>query len=205
MSGTISGFLASFTLSGLGRRALFRRLAGGGALMGGAAFATLAPKAVAADFTPPGDLDESGIRLANFGICVSDLDKSTAFYQALGFEASDVHPIPGPLGHALEAGDDMKMEVRFVRRNGTVIELIHFTSPPPKGKAERRAMNQLGLTHFALRVDDVDRVAAIVKKNGGAVVEKSRTKLGPPGKGIEILFCTDPNGVRIELAGPVKA
>ena len=34
---------------------------------------------------------------------------------------------------------------------------------------------------------------------------QSHTKLGAPGKGIEILFCTDPNGVRIELAGPVKA
>src|SRR5262249_39894776 len=158
--------------------------------------------AQAADFGPATDLDDAGIRLANFGICVTDLEKSTAFYQALGFEASDVHPIPAPLGQALEAGPDMKMEVRFVRRNGTVIELIHFTNPPPKGKAERRAMNQLGLTHLALRVDDVARVAEIVKKNGGAIVEKSHTKLGPPGKGIEILFVTDPNGVRIELAGP---
>jgi lactoylglutathione lyase len=186
-------------LGGIGRRALFRGIAGGAALAG------LATAAKAADFGPPTDLDESGIRLANFGICVSDLDKSTAFYEALGFEASDIHPIPAPLGHALEAGDDMKLEVRFVRRNGTVIELIHFLNPPPKGKAERRPMNQLGLTHFALRVDDVGRVADIVKKNGGTVIEKSHTKLGPPGKGIEILFCTDPNGVRIELAGPVEA
>ena len=199
MGGRISSFM-----SGFGRRALFRRAAGG-ALMSGAALAAFAPRAVAADFGPPGDLDESGIRLANFGICVQDLDKSAAFYQALGFEASDVHPIPAPLGHALEAGDDMKLEVRFVRRNGTVIELIHFLNPPPKGKPTRRAMNQLGLTHIALRVDDVDRVAAIIKKNGGQIVEKSRTKLGPPGKGFHVLFCTDPDGVRIELGGPVKA
>ena len=198
MAGRLQALVSRF-----GRRALFRRAAGG-ALMSGAALATLAPRAVAADFGPPTDLDDSGIRLANFGICVTDLDKSAAFYQALGFEVSDVHPIPAPLGHALEAGDDMKLEVRFARRNGTVIELIHFLNPPPKGKPERRPMNQLGLTHFALRVDDVGRVADIVKKNGGAVVEKSHTKLGPPGKGIEILFCTDPNGVRIELAGPVK-
>lgn len=204
MSGKFSSAIGGFARNALGRRALFRRIAGGGALVG-AAMGGLKPGIALADVGPATELDSSGLRLANIGICVADLDKSTVFYQALGFEAGDVHQIGGPLGHALEVGDDSKLEIRFVKRDGVVLELIHFINPAAKGKAGRRPMNQLGLTHLALRVDDVDRVAAIVKKNGGALVETSRTKLGPPGKGIDILFVTDPNGVRIELAGLVKA
>ena len=32
--------------------------------------------------------------LANVSISVADLDKSTKFYQALGFESGDVHALP---------------------------------------------------------------------------------------------------------------
>ena len=179
--------------------ALFACLAGGLA-MAGPAF-----HAARADVGPNTELDSAGLRLANIGIAVTDLDKTTEFYKALGFEVGDVHPLGGPLGNALGVGKDAKLEIRFVKRDGIVLELIHFVNPAPKGKAAARAMNQLGLTHLALRVDDVDRVAEIVKKNGGATIDASRTKMGPPGKGIDILFVTDPNGVRIELAGPVKA
>ena len=28
--------------------------------------------------------------------------------------------------------------------------------------------------------------------------------IGPPGQGIDILFCTDPDGTMMEIAGPVK-
>ena len=205
MSGKFSGAIGLFARSALGRRTLFRQILGGGALAGGAALVGFAPRAALADVGPNTELDSTGLRLANIGICVTDMDKSIAFYQALGFEAGDVHALGGPLGNALGVGTDSKLEIRFVKRDGIVLELIHFIKPAPKGKADARAMNQLGLTHLALRVDDVDRVAEIVKKNGGALLDKSRTKMGPPGKGIDILFVTDPNGVRIELAGPVKA
>ena len=44
----------------------------------------------------------------------------------------------------------------------------------------------------------------VVKANGGKTVDASRTKLGPAGQGIDILFCTDPDGTMMEVAGPVK-
>ena len=164
------------------------------------AFLLMAGGAKAADVMPNPTL-ANGIALANVAISVSDLDRSTKFYQALGFAAGDRHEIPPGLAQkTLGAPPDTKLDVRFVSRNGTLIELVHLAPPAPK-PASTGAAGQLGLSHFAFRVDDVTRVAALVKENGGTVIESTRTAIGP---GIEAVFCTDPDGTRLELVGPAK-
>jgi predicted enzyme related to lactoylglutathione lyase len=80
------------------------------------------------------------------------------------------------------------------------VELVHL-APPAAKPASAGSGSQLGLANFAFRVDSVDRVAKIVKDNGGAVLDATRTALGP---GIEAVFCTDPDGTKLELVGPVK-
>jgi lactoylglutathione lyase len=94
----------------------------------------------------------------------------------------------------------VQVESRFLKRDGVAIELLHYRSPGHTGAAERRAVNQLGLTHLCLRVDDVDAVAALVTAYGGTVLEHTRTTFdqgeGPP---MDFVYCTDPDGVRIEL------
>jgi catechol 2,3-dioxygenase-like lactoylglutathione lyase family enzyme len=173
---------------------------GGGAL----GLALALGGATLADVGPATKLGPDGIVFANVSISVKDLDLSTKFYQALGFEAGDLHAIPGPVAHALGAkAKDAKLEIRFLKRDGVVLELIHLT-PTPKRPASGGSSTQLGLAHIAFRVDNVDRIAAIIKANGGGAVESSRTRLGPPGQGIDILFCTDPDGTIVEIAGPVK-
>ena len=159
-----------------------------------------AATAARADVGPPATLDADGAMFANVSISVSDLDKSTKFYQALGFEAGDVHALPGAVAKVLGAtAADAKLDIRFLKRDGVVLELIHFTPAAPKAASDGSA-SQLGLAHIALRVDNVDRVAKIVKDNGGNTLDAGRTKLGA----IEILFATDPDGTHIEIAGPAK-
>ena len=170
----------------------------------GIAAALVVSAVKAADVGPSTKLDADGMVFANVTISVSDLDKSTKFYQALGFEAGDEHDIPAVVAKALgSTAKDAKLAIRFMKRDGVVLELVHIT-PAPKQKASRGSTAQFGLAHIAFRVDDVDRVAAIVKQNGGGSVDKNRTKLGPAGQGIDILFCTDPDGTMMEIAGPVK-
>ena len=60
-------------------------------------------------------------------------------------------------------------------------------------------MNQLGLTHLSLRVDDVDGLAATIEALGGTVVPATRTTFELPEARLDFLYCTDPDGVRIEL------
>ena len=157
-----------------------------------------------ADVGPNAKLSDGGMVFANVSISVADLEKSSKFYQALGFEIGDVHEVPGPVAKALGSkAKDAKLEIKFVKRDGIVLELIHLT-PSPKKAASGGSADELGLAHIAFRVDDVDRVAKLVKDNGGKTLDALRTKLGPAGQGVDILFATDPDGTHIELAGPVK-
>jgi predicted enzyme related to lactoylglutathione lyase len=57
-------------------------------------------------------------------------------------------------------------------------------------------MNQYGLTHLAFYVDDIDAVAASVVANGGRAYPHTRGKFE---NGVEIMYCTDPDGARVEL------
>ena len=133
---------------------------------------------------------------SHFGICVSDLDRSLRFYcEGLGFELVESHSV-GPEFGALMEVDDVALESRFVERDGVRIELLWFESPGVLGApGERRSMNQLGLTHLSFRVDDVDEAAARLAALGGTVVESSRTAFPP----LDFVYCTDPDGTRIEL------
>ena len=60
-------------------------------------------------------------------------------------------------------------------------------------------MNQVGLTHLSLRVDDVEAAAATIEALGGSVVRSTRTTLEFGDSTLDFLYCTDPDGVRIEL------
>jgi len=79
---------------------------------------------------------------------------------------------------------------------GNTIELLKMDSPACFGPRERRPMNQYGLTHLAFYVDDIDTVAADVVESGGRTYPHTRSTFG---SGIEIMYCTDPDGVRVEL------
>jgi catechol 2,3-dioxygenase-like lactoylglutathione lyase family enzyme len=87
----------------------------------------------------------------------------------------------------------------MLSRDGVTIELLGFVSPDPTGDGERRPMNRLGLTHLSLRVDDVEGVAAVIEELGGSVVRATRTTMDLPAARLDFLYCTDPDGVRIEL------
>jgi lactoylglutathione lyase len=60
-------------------------------------------------------------------------------------------------------------------------------------------MNQLGLTHLSFRVDDLAGVAARIEALGGQLVPSTRTSLDLGGTALDFVYCTDPDGVRIEL------
>jgi predicted enzyme related to lactoylglutathione lyase len=87
-------------------------------------------------------------------------------------------------------------------RAGNMFELLQMTSPPCFGPRERRPMDQLGLTHLAFWVDDIDQGAARVRAAGGKSHESTRTTFR---SGVEMIYCTDPDGVRVELLKPAPA
>ena len=101
----------------------------------------------------------------------------------------------GPPFDVLTELPGIKCRVGFFRQDGLRIELCGYDSPGVVGTPERRPMNQLGITHLSLVVDDLDAVTERISKFGGRVHPETKvaTLMG------EFLFCTDPDGVRLEL------
>jgi catechol 2,3-dioxygenase-like lactoylglutathione lyase family enzyme len=136
---------------------------------------------------------------SHFGICVSDLERSLRFYcDALGFEKAESHEIGQEFAPLMDF-PDVVLTSQFIRKGTTAIELLAFTEPAPFGDRERRAVNQLGLTHLSFQVGDLDGIAAKVVELGGAIVETSRTTIDLGETPLRFLYCTDPDGVRVEL------
>jgi lactoylglutathione lyase len=136
---------------------------------------------------------------SHFGICVSDLDRSLRFYcEALGFEKAESHTIGNEFAALMDL-PEVSVTSQFLRKGTTAIELLAFAEPTPFGPAERRAVNQLGLTHLSFRVSDLEGTMAKVVECGGAVVGSSRTTIDFGGTPLQFVYCTDPDGVRVEL------
>ena len=126
------------------------------------------------------------------GHCVTDLDRSRRFYeQLLGFELDRVLDIPdSPTDQLLQIESPLGMTAMYLRKDGLVLELLCFRrqgNPP----ARVRPVNEPGLTHLSVSVDDVAATAARAGDLGGEVVEA--TDIGAA------LFVRDPDGQLIEL------
>lgn len=141
-----------------------------------------------------------GFILSHLGMCVSDMERSTRFYvDGLGFEPVIDYRVGPEYGPLMEV-DEPAVASQFLRRDGVSIELLQFLHPGHIGDGTRREMNRLGLTHLCLRVDDVEATARAIAAAGGTVVESTRTTLDlGPGLTTDFVYCTDPDGTRIEL------
>lgn len=140
-------------------------------------------------------------RPSHFGLCVSDLDRSLRFYvDGLGFEAGEGYDLdsdaaPG-LDRSLEVPGRVRIRSQFVRNDAMAIELLHFAEPGVVGDPSS-ARNRRGLTHLSFWVDDIDSAAAHLVAHGATVLPDTRSSVG-----VEILFLSDPDGVRVELMAP---
>lgn len=140
------------------------------------------------------------IKLSHRGICVSDLAASERFYRdALGFEVhQDFGIIEGPeMDQTMELSDVKLRAVMLKYPDGPMVELLQFLNPPAEGRREKRSTLQYGLVHISFYVDDIDAWAARISAHGGTVHEKTRAHFAD--NDTTLLYCTDPDGVRVEL------
>ena len=61
-------------------------------------------------------------------------------------------------------------------------------------------MNQLGIADLSFYVDDIERgTNAIREAGGGSVLDQTRIQVGDPDNPVTVMFCTDPDGTRLEI------
>ena len=144
---------------------------------------------------------DTSTAFSHVGLCVSDLERAVRFYtEGLGFEKAESWTIGDEYAELMEL-PGVELTSQFLRRDGVAIELLHYAAPGHVGPAERRPVNQLGLTHLCIRVEDVDAVAERLAGLGGTVLQQTRTAFpGPDGSPqLDFVYCTDPDGTRVEL------
>ena len=137
--------------------------------------------------------------LTHLGLCVSDLERSVAFYcDVFGFaEVGRLEPDVEPTSRILEI-PDAKLQAVYLERDGWRLELLYFPSPGHTGTGAPRPVNQLGFTHLSFRVRDIAAFLVRVEAAGGSIREDSRIP-AHDGDRSRALFVLDPDGTRIEL------
>lgn len=138
------------------------------------------------------------MRMSHIGICVSDWKRSLRFYHdVLGFRYVHELQVKGEPSDTLLRLKDVALRAIYLEREGVRIELLHYDSPGHVGSAEPRPLNQLGLTHLSLRVDDLDAELAAFERAGVRVLRDTRIEV--PAARSKAVFVTDPDGTLIEL------
>jgi catechol 2,3-dioxygenase-like lactoylglutathione lyase family enzyme len=136
--------------------------------------------------------------IAHLGICVSDLERSRRFYRdGLGFkEVARLETSSAPTRQLLQL-KDVALRAVFLERDGLRIELLDFERPGTTAGERPRPINRLGLTHLALRVDDVEATIAALERAGASWLEG--TTIDNPEFQARAAMVLDPDGMRLEL------
>ncbi len=127
----------------------------------------------------------------HLGHCVTDLARSRRFYEeVLGFtflyEIQPPDETTGPLLRVPEPG----LTASYLRLDGLILELLHFARPGNPQAAER-VMNEPGLTHLSVSVDDLPTALERVPEYGGEVLADTVSD--------DAAMIRDPDGQLIEL------
>jgi catechol 2,3-dioxygenase-like lactoylglutathione lyase family enzyme len=125
------------------------------------------------------------------GLCVADLERARRFYEeALGFTFRNELRPPDDLTSTLLGLDaPARLHAVYLTLDGFVLELLHYERPTPPFRA--RVLDEPGLTHLSVGIDDLDAALARVRACGGSVVDASHVGVAA--------FVRDPDGQLVEL------
>jgi catechol 2,3-dioxygenase-like lactoylglutathione lyase family enzyme len=131
----------------------------------------------------------------HMGQCVTDLERSRTFYEeALGFTFWRLLDLDdSPSDQLLRLQAPLGFRACYLKQGPFVLELLHFAGEGAKPAPYReRTMNEIGITHMSLSVDDIPATCALVEQHGGEVLRDTELESGS-------LFVRDPDGQLIEL------
>jgi len=127
------------------------------------------------------------------GQVVNDLERSKRFYQEVfGFRFwYEITPPDEATAKLSGLVPPLRMTASYFTLDGFVLELMHFGAPEATAAFRPRTMNEPGLTHLSISVDDVRGTAEKAVSYGGQIIEES--DIG------NAVFIRDPDGQLLEL------
>jgi len=128
----------------------------------------------------------------HIGLCVSDLERTRAFYEhALGFTYERSLQPPDPVtATLLGVVEPVGLTAVYLTHGTFVLELLHYERPgnPP---GATRVMNEPGFTHLSFNTTDLQATLARVREHGGEVVDSTDVSVA--------IMIRDPDGQLLEL------
>jgi catechol 2,3-dioxygenase-like lactoylglutathione lyase family enzyme len=128
----------------------------------------------------------------HIGHCVTDLSRARRFYEeALGFRFLYELKTPDEASsQLLMIEPPVACTAAYLRLDGLILELLHFDRLGNPPRAER-VMNEPGLTHISVCVDEIRKALERIEEFGGHVLGETNVALA--------VMVRDPDGQLIEL------
>jgi catechol 2,3-dioxygenase-like lactoylglutathione lyase family enzyme len=146
-------------------------------------------------------------RLFHLAINSTDLDRSVAFYERLGFEQLQDRTVRNEkLREAFAVPCD---ECRFVHLrlggdDATLLDIVEWGPPGTAPGVTTPQQNAHGLTRFGVLTEFSVRVFVQVKADGADFVTEPTTVMTPEG-GWRVCLVKDPDGIVVQITELVPA
>jgi catechol 2,3-dioxygenase-like lactoylglutathione lyase family enzyme len=136
------------------------------------------------------------------GIVVTDMERSLRFYRdLLGLEPVIDFTEESEYMDTLCGLKGVRLRmVKLIAEDGSMIELLQYLSHP-RQRSEGNTLCEIGPTHIAFTVDDVDRIYADWSAKG--IQCNYPPQMSPDGKA-KLFFCQDPDGTFLEIVQPTE-
>ena len=137
--------------------------------------------------------------IRHIGIVVTDIEQSLQFYKdVLGFKILKKADESGTcIDNFLNIQNTNVTTVKMIDPNNNILELLYFNSHPELSDTNKlRRLTEIGCSHFALTVNDLDTLYSTLKEQG--------IEFNPPPQvsddgNVKVAFCRDPDGTFIEM------
>lgn len=143
--------------------------------------------------------------LSHVVLTVSDLERTIAFYEKLGFTNFFEFESDSPLTGAVLAQDVKRVRMAFLRpdagEEATYLDIVEFVDPPSLGEAPPPPTH-VGVTRLAFAVDDLDATYAALEQLGVEFLSPIQHYTGPYGRREGMVCFRDPDGIVLEIISP---
>jgi len=136
------------------------------------------------------------------GIVVHNLKIMVDFYQKLGFEVESTAIEEGGFIEQVVNIENVKLEwVKMRAPDGCLLELLQYHTHPQQLSVRSSKSNDLGCSHLAYTVDDIESACDKIRRAGGTVGNSPATS---PNGQAKVAYCHDPEGVLMEIVEVIE-